>query len=93
MNVLMSISDGIGLSFFCRKMETTRRMREEMDGEGVYIPPESAFPLWFSLTQVLFPTCTLTWRVDNYVSLQGKGKNGRNECTKGHNKYTDDFKE
>ena len=35
----MSISDGLGPSIFCRKMEKTRPMREEMDGKGVYFPP------------------------------------------------------
>ena len=31
--------------------------------------------------QVLFPICTLTWRVNNHVSRQGSGINGRNEST------------
>ena len=31
--------------------------------------------------KVLFPICTLTWRVNIYVSHQGKGKNRRNEST------------
>ena len=35
-----------------------------------------------SIMQVLFPICTLTWRVNNYVSRQGKGINRRNESTK-----------
>ena len=39
----MSISDGLGPSIFCRKMEKARPMREEMDGKVVYFPPESAF--------------------------------------------------
>ena len=42
-NTLMSISDGLGLSIFCRKMEKARPMREEMDGKVVYFPPELAF--------------------------------------------------
>ena len=42
-NTLMSISDGIGPSIFCRKMETARPMREELDGKVVYFPPELAF--------------------------------------------------
>ena len=42
-NTLMSISDGLGRSIFCRKMEKARPMREEMDGKVVYFPPESAF--------------------------------------------------
>ena len=39
---LMSISDGLGSSIFCPKMEKARPMREEMDGKAVYFPPESA---------------------------------------------------
>ena len=41
-NTLMSISDGLGPSIFCRKMENARPMGEEMDGRVVYLPPESA---------------------------------------------------
>ena len=68
---LMSISDGLGSSIFCRKMENARPMREEMDGKVVYFPPESALlPLMLYLWTVLFPICTLTWRANNYVSRQ-----------------------
>ena len=42
-NALMSISDGLGPSIFCRNMEKARPMMEEMDGKVVYFPPESAF--------------------------------------------------
>ena len=42
-NALMSISDGLGPSISCRKMEKARPMMEEMDGKVVYFPPESAF--------------------------------------------------
>ena len=40
---LMSISDGLGPSIFCRKVEKAHPMREEMDGKVVCFPPESAF--------------------------------------------------
>ena len=40
---MMSISDGFGLSIFCRKMEKARPVREEMDGKVVYFPPDLAF--------------------------------------------------
>ena len=33
--------------------------------------------------KVLFPISTLTWRVNNYVSHQGKDINSRNENTEG----------
>ena len=42
-NTLISISDGLGLYIFCQKMEKARPMREEMDGNVVFFPPESAF--------------------------------------------------
>ena len=42
---LMSISNGLGPSIFCRKMEKTRPMMEGMDGKVFYFPPESAFLL------------------------------------------------
>ena len=78
----MSISDGLGPSIFCRKMEKARPMREEMDGKAVYFPPESALlPLMLYFSTVLFPICTLTWRVNNYVSRPGKSIKRRNEST------------
>ena len=73
-NTLMSISDGLGPSIFCRKMEKARPMREEMDGKVVYFPPESALlPLMLYFSTVLFPIYALTW--------PGKGINRRNEST------------
>ena len=42
-DTLMSVSEGLGPSIFCRKMEKARLMREEMEGNGVFFPPESAF--------------------------------------------------
>ena len=67
----MSISDGVGPSIFCRKMEKARQTKEEMDGKAVYFPPESApLPLMLYFLTVLFPICTLTWPANNYVSHQ-----------------------
>ena len=78
----MSISDGLGPSIFCRKMEKARPMRKEMDGRVVYFPPESALlPLMLYFSTVLFPFCTLTWRANNYVSRREKSINRRNEST------------
>ena len=72
-NTLMSISDGLGPSIFCRKLEKARPVREEMDGKVVCFPPESALsPLLPYFSTVLFPSCTLTWRVNNYVSRREK---------------------
>ena len=74
-NTLMSISDGLGSSIFCRKMEKARPMREEMDEKVAYFPPESALlPLMLYLSTVLFPICTLTWRANNYVFARKKYK-------------------
>ena len=42
-NILMSISDGLGPPISCRKREKAHPMREEMDGRVVCFPPESAF--------------------------------------------------
>ena len=73
----MSISDGLGPSIFCRKMEKVRPMREEIDGKVVYFPPESALlHLMLHFSTVLFHICTLTWRVNNYVSRQEEVKIG-----------------
>ena len=49
-------------------------VREGRNGwKGVYFPPESAsFPLIIYIIKVLFPICTLIWRVNIYVSRQGK---------------------
>ena len=60
-NTLMSISDGLGPSIFCQKMERARPMREEMDGKVVYFPPELALlPLMLYFSAVLFPIYALT---------------------------------
>ena len=72
-NTLMSVSDGLGPSIFCRKMEKARPMKEEMDGKAVYFPPESALlPLMLYFSTLLFPIGTLTWRANNYVSRREK---------------------
>ena len=69
----MSISDGLGPSIFTRKTEKARPMMEEMDGKVVYFPPESAYSAFgVPISEVLFPICTSTWRVNNYVSRQEK---------------------
>ena len=70
---LMSISEGSDRTFFCRKMERTQSVREKMDGR-VFISRQSRYPfsLINNMIRVLFPICTLIWRVKNYVSRQGK---------------------
>ena len=57
-------------------------VREGGNGwKGVYFPPESAtFPLMNNIFKVLFPICTLSWRVNNCFPPR-KGINRRNEST------------
>ena len=72
-NTLISIFDGMGPSIFCRKIEKARPMREEMDRKVVYFAPESAFFNFdVILYKLLFLICTLTWRVNNFVSRREK---------------------
>ena len=63
----------IGPYFFLSK-DGKDAAREGRNGrKGVYFPPESAsFPLIDNMIKVLFPIRTLIWRVNNYVSRQGK---------------------
>ena len=70
----MSISDGSDHTFFLSK-DGNDAVREGRNGrKGVYFPPESAsFLLINNKIKVLFPICTLIWRVNSYVSRQGKG--------------------
>ena len=78
---LMSISDGPHPYFFCQKMEKMRSMKEKMDG-NLFISRQSwHFPCIDDMIKVLFPICTLIWRVNNYDSRQGKDINKRNEST------------
>ena len=76
---MMAISDGLGPYIFYREMKKMRPMREEMDGKVIdtrfYI-----FPFIVFMIKVLFPICTLTWRVNIYVSAKKKIWK-RSECT------------
>ena len=80
-STLMSISDGSDPYFFRQKMQMTRPMKGEMDGEVFIFHQSFFFSVVNSMVKVLFPVCTLTWRVNNYVSRQGKVMNWRNEST------------
>ena len=45
--------------------------------EGCLFPARvGIFSLIYNMIKVLFPICTLIWRVNNYVSRQGKVKIG-----------------
>ena len=54
-NISLSISDGLGPSIFCPKVEKARPMREKMNGKVVYFAPESAFRLRCCNLKSTFP--------------------------------------
>ena len=63
----------IGPYFFLSKDGKGAVCEGRKGWKSLYFPPESAsFPLINNMIKVLFPICTLTWRVNNYVSRQGK---------------------
>ena len=69
----MSIPDGSDPYFSRRKMEEAQPVKEEKDERVFIFPPESAsFPMINNMLKVLFPIFTLIWRVNDYVSRQGK---------------------
>ena len=54
-------------------MEKTRSVKEEMDGKVFFFPARVGISHSINnMTKVLFPICTLIWRVNIYVSRQGK---------------------
>ena len=63
----------IGPYFFLSK-DGKDAVREGRNGRrDVYFPPDSAsFPLINNMIKVLFPIFTFIWRVNNYISRQGK---------------------
>ena len=77
----MSISDGLGLYIFRRKLEKTRRMKEEFDGNVFVSRQSQRFLFIVKMVKMLYPVCTLTWRVNNCVSRQGKGIKRTNESS------------
>ena len=63
----------IGPYFFLSKDGTDAIREGRIGREGVYFQLESAsFSLINNMIKVLFPICTLIWRVNNYVSRRGK---------------------
>ena len=78
----MSISDGLGPFIFCRKMEKARPMKEEMDGEVVFIPAKVG-PLTFEaiLFDSTFPYLYFDLACKQLYFPPGKGTNRRNEST------------
>ena len=80
-STLMYTFDGLDPYIFRSKMEKARYMREGM-GERCFFPVKVCI---FSFDDVMikapFTICTLTCRVNNYVSRQEKCRNRRNEST------------
>ena len=62
-STLMSISDGLRPYIFCRKIEKTRSTREEMDGKVFSSRQSWHFLFIYNIIRVLFPVCTLIWRM------------------------------
>ena len=81
MTNLMSISDGLNPYSSRRKMEKTRSMKEEKDGEVFISHQNRHFSFIDKMIKVLFPICNLIWRVNNYIFRQRKGIIRRNEST------------
>ena len=79
-SILMSISDGLVPYIFRGEIEKTQSLREEMDGRVFISRLCRRFIFVVNIAKVLFPVCTLTWRINNNVSRQGKGIN-RHEST------------
>ena len=54
-------------------MEKTRSVKEEMDGEVfLFAAKVGIFPILDNMIKVLFPICTLIWRVNNNFFRRGK---------------------
>ena len=69
---LTSISNGSDRYFFRQKMEKTLSVKEEMD-RRVFISRKTwQFSFVKDMIEVLFRFCIMIWRVNNYVSRQGK---------------------
>ena len=56
-------------------------MQKKMDGEVFIYRQNRHFPFIDNKIKILLPFSTLNWRVNIYVSRQGKGINRRNEST------------
>ena len=72
----MSISEGLGRYISRRKMEKRWTFRREMDVMGFISRQSWHFSFKVSVINVFFPLCTLTWRVNNFVSSQEKVQKG-----------------
>ena len=78
---LTSVSDGSGPYFSRQKLEKKPFMKEEVVGEVFFSRQSRQFHFIDIMIKVLFPICTLNWRVSDYVSRQVKSINKKNEST------------
>ena len=82
-NTWMSTCDGLGPSIFSQKMKKASPMKEKTAGKVVFFSRQSRHSDFdVVIYKIVFPICTLTQRVNNYVSRQGNGKKKKNESTK-----------
>ena len=68
-NTLMSISDGLDPSY---------ERRDEWK-VCLFLARVGNLTMMLQFIKIFIRICTLTWRVDNFVSCQGKGINSRIE--------------
>ena len=81
-NNLVSISDGLGPSIFCRKMENAQPTREEMDWK-LFISSQSRHCHIDSVIyKSTFPYLYLDLACKKLCFPPGKGKDRRNESTR-----------
>ena len=71
----------IGPVLFPSKAGKDAILKEEMNGEVFFSHQSQHFSCIDNIIKVLFPICTLNWRISNIVSRQGKDINRRNEST------------
>ena len=62
-------------------MEKTQPRREKSMERCFFLAGVGIFVFIFDKMKVFFLLCALTWRVNIFVSGQGKGMNWRNEST------------
>ena len=77
----MSHFDGLGPYIFDGKMEDTQPKREEEDEKLFICRQRRQFSFIDDMNKVIFLSSSLNWRLNIYVSHQGKDKNRRNENT------------
>ena len=81
-STLMSNSHGLGLFFFPWKDGKDVASEGRLGRKGFYFSLELASVVFLvNMLEVFFPIYTLIWRINNYVSLEGKGINRKSEST------------